>query len=70
MNEKMKEILNKILDISKITLTIVFIIWAFYIGIPYRLSNPELTETQLGLKLWSLGFYDPLKPENKIKKEK
>lgn len=45
------------------TLVIAFIIWVLYVALPYRLTHPELTETQLTFKMWSFGMYDPLKED-------
>jgi hypothetical protein len=55
--------LTKIWDIIKVVLTTIFLLWVFYVAIPYRFGHPELTETQLQMKIFSMGSYDPLKKD-------
>ena len=59
----MKKALIQIIEYLKVCLIIFFITWVFYVAIPYRLSHPELTETQFELKVFSMGFYNPLKKD-------
>jgi len=50
-------------------LVLAVISWFLYVGVVYRLTHPDLTETQLQLKVFSFGLYDPYDDDKLTKKE-
>jgi len=46
-------------------LILVIVGWFMYVGVIYRLMHPDLTETQLQLKVFSFGVYDPYENNEK-----